>query len=129
MEFRVEIGEIRRDRERDNTDIGDSDTDILRAQFVLGEQSLKCWPKLVTSRLQQVSLGGFKAQTQLCSVCVKINHCNRESNIMMGTQQAFLSPASSPANNGLHKYEQHINTGPGWSSGQHSPDLTLHSAL
>ena len=27
MEFRVEIGEIRRDRERDNTDIGDSDTD------------------------------------------------------------------------------------------------------
>ena len=31
MEFRVEIGEIRRDRERDNTDIGDSDTDILRA--------------------------------------------------------------------------------------------------
>ena len=30
MEFRVEIGEIRRDRERDNTDIGDSDTDIDR---------------------------------------------------------------------------------------------------
>ena len=29
---------------------------------------------------------------------------------MMGTQRAFLSPASSPANNGLHKYEQHINT-------------------
>ena len=64
--------------------------------------------ELVTSQLQ-VSLGRFKAQTQLCSVCVKINHCNRESNIMMGTQQAFLSPASSPANNGLHKYE-HIKT-------------------
>ncbi len=30
MEFRVEIGEIRQDRERDNTDIGDSDTDTLR---------------------------------------------------------------------------------------------------
>ena len=30
MEFRVEIGQIRRDRERDNTDIGDSDTDTLR---------------------------------------------------------------------------------------------------
>ena len=28
---------------------------------------------------------------------------------MMGTQRAFLSPASSPANNGLHKYE-HIKT-------------------
>ena len=27
----------------------------------------------------------------------------------MGTQRAFLKPASSPANNGLHKYE-HINT-------------------
>ena len=45
----------------------------------------------------------------------------------MGTQRAFLSPASSSANNGLHKYEQHINTGPGWSSGQQTPDLTLHS--
>ena len=45
----------------------------------------------------------------------------------MGTQRAFLSPASSPANNGLHKYEQHINTGPGWSSGQQTPDTTLHS--
>ena len=78
--------------------------------------------ELVTSQLQ-VSLGGFKAQTQLCCVCVKINHCNRESNIMMGTQRAFLSPASSLANNGLHKYE-HINTqgGAQVSTDQITPD-------
>ena len=80
--------------------------------------------ELVTGQLQ-VSLGRFKAQTQLCCVCVKINHCNRESNIMMGTQRAFLSPASSPANNGLHKYE-HINTQGG---AQVSRDqITPHSA-
>ena len=51
MEFRVEIGQIRRDRERDNTDIGDSDTDTLtgggaicswRAEFkVLAEARYK----------------------------------------------------------------------------------------
>ena len=48
MEFRVEIGEIRRDRERDNTDMGDSDTDTTdtlrpggESQFVLGEQHFK----------------------------------------------------------------------------------------
>ena len=49
MEFRVEIGEIRRDRERDNTDISDSDTDTAdtlrpgqgESQFVLGEQHFK----------------------------------------------------------------------------------------
>ena len=116
--------------------MGDSDTDTtdtLRPggslNLFLESSTLKCRPQLVTSRLKQVSLGEFKAQTQLCCVCVKINHCNRESNIMMGTQRAFLSPASSPANNGLHKYEQHINTGPGWSSGaQVSRDrVTPHS--
>ena len=42
---------------------------------------------------------------------------------MMGTQWAFLSPASSLANNGLHKYE-HINTqgGAQVSTDQITPD-------
>ena len=42
---------------------------------------------------------------------------------MMGTQRAFLSPASSLANNGLHKYE-HINTqgGAQVSTDQITPD-------
>ena len=41
MEFRVEIGEISRDRERDNTDISDSDTDT--ADTLRGGGSICSW--------------------------------------------------------------------------------------
>ena len=97
VEFRVEIVEISSKIQRDNIDIGDTDIVLEDKHIVHVNLQSKARTTGLLLATPCYSFPGLRsklkpsAECRLLVLVWNINHCNRESNIIMGTAQILFN--------------------------------------